>query len=840
MEIHQIKSQLSITQVLHYYQIEVKRKHINCPFHDDKTPSMQVYPSTGSVYCFSGNCSKSGKPIDVIDFIMYKEQLTKHQAINKAKQLLGNFPLQTKALATSFAILQNQTKRSKKAQDYLQSRNLENLQEIGSNHRNGNNTVSYQYPHLKNCIVFPLKNKKNEIASLYGRSILNNKRNNHYYLNNRQGLYPNYPNPSTQHLILTESIIDTATLLLHLDLPKYTSVLACYGTNGYTKEHTEAVSQLKNLQTITIFFDGDDAGQLASKKLQNQLQETVQTKILVQIVKTPTNEDINSLWCNNQSTELFDMLLSNLEITNYQQNQNQPSKTQHSKPNIQNQKPTTNQQNQTPNPNLQKSAKSAGETSQKPTLTIKGNIKNQGDSLKITLQTSYLNKNIIQKLDLYDYNNLEKHAKITAKKLDLDQETILNTWQKLVNQIETNKTDQKLQTKDQRPNLDKTTKKKCTTFLKSPDLLQRINQAIGQTGVVGEENNRLLLFLIAISYQSKQPLHGLIQGSSGSGKTTLLQSIYNLIPTEDKKTFTRVTESSFYNYNENSLQHKLLCFEDIDGLKEEALLALRELQSNGKLISSTSQKLESGRIQSVERLVNGPIASLSCTTKGELYEDNISRSFVVAVDESQAQTKRIIDYQNKLAQGLINTKQVSQTKTFIANCIRLLQNTAVVNPYASKIKLPQNIHKLRRLHRMYQVLVAQITYLHQYQRKKNNKGQLIAQKQDLQYASDILLESILLKIDELDGSLRQFYETLKENLKTKSKDYSFNRFEVKKITKLGKTQIHHYLQQLVHLEYLQQFGYANRGFTYKINYWDDYKTMRSKVKKELQLQIDKL
>ncbi|MCF6350608.1 MAG: CHC2 zinc finger domain-containing protein, partial [Flavobacteriaceae bacterium] len=108
MEIHQIKSQLSITQVLGYYHIEVKRKHVHCPFHEDKTPSMQVYLDTGTVYCFSGNCDKSGKAIDVIDFIMYKEQLTKHQAINKAKQLLGTFPLQTKALATSFAILQNQ------------------------------------------------------------------------------------------------------------------------------------------------------------------------------------------------------------------------------------------------------------------------------------------------------------------------------------------------------------------------------------------------------------------------------------------------------------------------------------------------------------------------------------------------------------------------------------------------------------------------------------------------------------------------------------------------------------------------------------------------------------
>ncbi|MBK7883826.1 MAG: hypothetical protein IPJ81_08505 [Chitinophagaceae bacterium] len=45
-----------------------------------------------------------------------------------------------------------------------------------------------------------------------------------------------------------------------------------------------------------------------------------------------------------------------------------------------------------------------------------------------------------------------------------------------------------------------------------------------------------------------------------------------------------------------------LCFEDIDGLEEKALLALRELQSNDILVSSTSQKQENGHIQSGKEL----------------------------------------------------------------------------------------------------------------------------------------------------------------------------------------------------------------------------------------------
>jgi DNA primase len=43
-------------------------------------------------------------------------------------------------------------------------------------------------------------------------------------------------------------------------------VLACYGTNGFTEEHTEAIKSLENLIEIILFFDGDKAGKEGIKK----------------------------------------------------------------------------------------------------------------------------------------------------------------------------------------------------------------------------------------------------------------------------------------------------------------------------------------------------------------------------------------------------------------------------------------------------------------------------------------------------------------------------------------------------------------------------------------------
>src|SRR5690606_15850548 len=126
-------------------------------------------------------------------------------------------------------------------------------------------------PFGNKSIVFPLKNKNNEVTSLYFRSTLNNKESKHYYLKNRCGLYPNYPNANTKKLILTESIIDAASLLQIKEIADNYSVLACYGTNGLTEEHQKAIKEWSiaepvEAKEIIFFFDNDTAGKEAVQK----------------------------------------------------------------------------------------------------------------------------------------------------------------------------------------------------------------------------------------------------------------------------------------------------------------------------------------------------------------------------------------------------------------------------------------------------------------------------------------------------------------------------------------------------------------------------------------------
>ena len=57
---------------------------------------------------------------------------------------------------------------------------------------------------------------------------------------------------------------------------------------------------------------------------------------------------------------------------------------------------------------------------------------------------------------------------------------------------------------------------------------------------------------------------------------------------------------------------------------------------------------------------------------------------------------------------------------------------------------------------------------------------------------------------------------------------------------MSKTQQHRYVGRLVALEYLRQLGFANRGYRYRIAHWDDQGALRSRIKQQLDEQIEAL
>lgn len=506
---------------------------------------------------------------------------------------------------------------------------------------------------------------------------------------------------------------------------------------------------------------------------------------------------------------------------------------------------------------------------------VLGNISQEMNNLKVTLlieERSCQRKERI-KIDLYERDFLRQYTKQLAGQFNEDIAELETDFHTLIDLIEQYREQQLSSLRGQEAITKKAsgmlmsmeTEKACIEFLSKPNLLERIDKLIEGTGVVGEENNRRLLFIIASTYKMNTPLHSLVQGISGSGKSHLINSIGQCFPPEDVMSMTRVTSKSFYHYTRKELVDKLILIQDFDGLDEEAQYAFRELQSAGNISSSTVYKDKQGNINSMIKNVKSHFASLLATTKAEIYYDNMSRSVIIGVDEADAQTERIIQYQNKKLAGIIDENEERKTKEFLQNVIRCIKPMEVVNPYADKIKLPVEAKMLRRLNNHYQAFVKQITILHQYQRRRDKEGRLIAEPADLKMACDILFDAIIMKVDDLDSSLRQFYDRIKVYLKKKGiipspvteekegpainvttekrkgVNDSFTQREIRLALNAPKATCFRNMENLVTLEYIQKTGgYANKGYTYKMAYWDDIEKVRTKIKAELNAQLEKL
>lgn len=892
MEIAEIKQHLPLSAVLTHYGLQPDRAgRLRCPFHEDHTPSMQVYPKTQTCYCFSANCATHGKVLDVIDFVMHKERCSKGEAIRYCERLCGG-ALVTAARAIlpatalpptlsaggilehMFTYFKNAVPNSPPAQAYIRARGLDATRlEIGYNSAQfhhgsrkdetiiqacvqagllspwGTNTreggQAYK-PFGKYCLVFALKSRSGAVSGLYFRSTVNDSDAKHFYLKDRKGLYPGYPSADAKKLILTEAVIDAATLLQQESITRNYAVLACYGTNGFTEEHAAAIAALPQLKEIIFAFDGDEAGNKAVQKYAAQLRDRY-PQLLLTTLELPVGEDINSLGCAHEP-EIFTSLLDSRKQVILSSTENTSPVTP---------PPTTTQPVTT-------AADSAGELDTRNPYKLRyngtaaqydvlGGLGKGLDSLKVTLviTSKTSNQKSRQKLDLYEEKAVDKCCKDVSEKLFISQPQLAADLYQLTDLLETYR-EQELLSSQQLESaatvdypLTAVERAAAEDFLKAPQLLERINALLETTGIIGEETNRLFLWLIALSYKMAEPLHALIQGSSGSGKTRLLKQVSDCMPAERVTKLTRVSDKVLYNYPETYFVHRLLCLEDIDGLGEEAEFALRELQSNGELTSAMSIKLESGQITSGQKTVRGPIASLACTTRGEWYEDNMSRVFLVAVDERAVQTERIIAYQNRKAAGLIDGKGEQAAKQQLQLLVRALLPQVVVNPYAGKLALPREAHKLRRLNDLFLNFVKMVTWVHQYQRQRDSQGRLMTEISDLGKAVEIMFDSIVLKVDELDGSLRQFFEQLKGFLqKAHPEDWqkaTFTLREIRQALGCSKMAVFRYITDLLRLEYVRiTGGHANRGFMYQVSYWDGYTALRERLRKALLEQLGAL
>ncbi|EZH71288.1 hypothetical protein ATO12_11030 [Aquimarina atlantica] len=440
-------------------------------------------------------------------------------------------------------------------------------------------------------------------------------------------------------------------------------------------------------------------------------------------------------------------------------------------------------------------------------LTVLGGIKLEGlDRMRTTLKVQLQKSSrppVRHNLDLYNDTQLEKFIRKCAEKLEIGTSVIAASLSELTEELEKyrlnliKQKEENLKPKVKKLNL--VEKEVAETFLKQPDLLQQTNELIGKSGVIGEEVNRLLMYIIFTSRKREQPLHVVSLGSSGTGKTHLQTSVGELIPEEDRLSLTSLSENSFYYFQRHELKHKVILIEDLDGA-ENALYPLRELQTKKRIVKTIASKNHKGETQTKYLVVEGPVCVAGCTTKEQIYEDNANRSFLLYLDESPEQDEKIMIYQRQISSGEINFYEQTEIQEFLQNTQRVLKPITIRNPFAEYLCLPSAVFKPRRTNNHYLQFIEAITFYYQYQRESkvdSQSGEIYIETtlEDIENANKLLKEVLLHKSDELTGSCRNYLESLKGYLKAKKKK-DFTALEIRKQLRLPKTTQWRYHKQL--------------------------------------------
>ena len=448
-------------------------------------------------------------------------------------------------------------------------------------------------------------------------------------------------------------------------------------------------------------------------------------------------------------------------------------------------------------------------------------------------------------INLYNGTQVEKFIRKVSEELEIKFLSVRKSFINLTDELEAYRfqtvggTDQETESylvseEDQEEAMD---------LLISKDLFIRTADLIGASGIVGEENNRLLMYLIFTSRKTNNPLHCISFGQSGSGKTHLQSKVAELIPNEDKVEITQLSANAFYYYKQHELKNKLILIEDLDGA-DEGLLPLRELQTKKRISKSVVQKGIGGIGKTQNLIVEGPVCVSGCTTKESIYEDNSNRSFLLYVDESNAQDERIMEYQRLGYAGKIDTVKQLKVAKLLRNVQRLLSSeVSIRNPFAEYLKLPSSVFKPRRTNIHYLQLIEIITFYHQYQRelvydKETGEEYLETTIDDIQMANTLIADTLLRKSDTLTKVTRDYLEDLTAYLKPK-KTTIYSNSEIRKALRIDETTLRRYHKKLISYGYIQQRkdikGVSNH---YEVLEMDEFKNLQQTIQQALDFCLE--
>ncbi|MBT3368877.1 MAG: MarR family transcriptional regulator [Nitrospina sp.] len=291
------------------------------------------------------------------------------------------------------------------------------------------------------------------------------------------------------------------------------------------------------------------------------------------------------------------------------------------------------------------------------------------------------------------------------------------------------------------------------TIENDPQLLRKRIDLINRLGVIGERANIALICstidsrLLLPDASGQQGLGLKISGTQGTGKSHTVEgclkvqdpSLYYSISTGSDKSFFYLTES---------MKNKAIILAEAFSLERKKdsgfSYVIRNLLSEGRAVHQVTQKSGSGKFQTQNRTVEGPISLITTTTRERLEKQIESRMISISPDESTIQTRQILAKTAAIAANGtpgIDKKQIAAWQLFHKN----LKAAQVIIPFAQDIfsglvTAPLLPLDARRSFKRFLSLIKAIAILYQFQRGKNQANPIVAEMADYHMAHQILSE----------------------------------------------------------------------------------------------------
>jgi DNA-binding transcriptional ArsR family regulator len=344
-------------------------------------------------------------------------------------------------------------------------------------------------------------------------------------------------------------------------------------------------------------------------------------------------------------------------------------------------------------------------------------------------------------------------------------------------------------------------------FLRSPNLLYMI-KLLMEKGLVldryrfvlGEDDRKLLSFLIGVSARTRWPQSAWVTGSSGYGKDNLVKVAMALMPPGFVKKRDYLTGGGIRYGDRN---YKVLYIPEFRrAIEREVRLTMKEDGGYAFEIAVNDPKTGEWTTQ-VEEI---PAKTIMTTSADRLpSRQTLRRCWLISVDEGQELTRRINKRKADYAEGRVKPADQEEIAV-VQRAIEILEDVDVVVPFAGEL-LSLAEWDRSKLDFLLDIIRV-IAFIHQFQRPKE-QGRVIATPADLYIALRIACPTLVSSLTELPDRLRGCLEGLPapDEPGITSRELA---------SKLGKAQstVRGYLADLIDLGY----AYEERAGRSKL-YW---------------------